>query len=184
LFNKNARFLDFAGGYGVFTRLMRDIGFDFYWFDEYSNNIFAKGFEYEKNNNIELLTSFESFEHFVNPIEKIKNMLSISRNIFFSTLLMPSPIPSPDQWWYYDLNNGQHISFYSLGTLKYIANTLNLRLYTNGCSLHLFTERKINNVLFNFIMNLSKTPVCWMISKSMHSKAFQDSLKSKVKGNV
>lgn len=35
-FNKNKKYLDFAGGYGVFTRLMRDIGFDFYWKDKYS----------------------------------------------------------------------------------------------------------------------------------------------------
>jgi len=29
-YDKNARFLDYAGGYGVFTRLMRDIGFNFF----------------------------------------------------------------------------------------------------------------------------------------------------------
>ncbi len=38
-------FLDYAGGYGVFTRLMRDIGFDFYWHDPYTQNLFANGFE-------------------------------------------------------------------------------------------------------------------------------------------
>ena len=29
-FNRNASYLDHAGGYGIFTRMMRDIGFDFY----------------------------------------------------------------------------------------------------------------------------------------------------------
>jgi hypothetical protein len=28
---KNEKFLDYAGGYGMFTRIMRDYGFDFYW---------------------------------------------------------------------------------------------------------------------------------------------------------
>lgn len=46
-FNKNAKFLDFAGGYGIFVRLMRDIGFDFYWYDKFSNNLLARGFEYK-----------------------------------------------------------------------------------------------------------------------------------------
>lgn len=46
LFNKDAQFLDFAGGYGTFTRLMRDIGFDYYY-DKYSKNLFARGFEYD-----------------------------------------------------------------------------------------------------------------------------------------
>jgi hypothetical protein len=40
-FYKNAKFVDYAGGYGVFVRLMRDIGFDFYWDDKYTTNLFA-----------------------------------------------------------------------------------------------------------------------------------------------
>ena len=30
LFDKKSKFVDYAGGYGIFTRLMRDIGFDFF----------------------------------------------------------------------------------------------------------------------------------------------------------
>jgi hypothetical protein len=33
-FDFRRKFLDYAGGYGVFVRLMRDIGFDFYWYDK------------------------------------------------------------------------------------------------------------------------------------------------------
>src|SRR5437870_10002677 len=32
--------LDYAGGYGVFVRLMRDLGYDFYRQDPYCENIF------------------------------------------------------------------------------------------------------------------------------------------------
>ena len=32
-FDPNAKFIDWGGGYGVFTRLMRDKGYDFYWRD-------------------------------------------------------------------------------------------------------------------------------------------------------
>ena len=39
--------LDLSGGTGLFTRLMRDNGFDFYWADPYCQNIHAKGFEYQ-----------------------------------------------------------------------------------------------------------------------------------------
>ena len=46
LFNKEGKYLDIAGGYGLLTRLMRDIGFDFYWQDVYCQNIFAEGFEF------------------------------------------------------------------------------------------------------------------------------------------
>src|ERR1700744_1886540 len=38
-------FLDYAGGYGVFTRLMRDKGFKFYSTDKYCQNLFAEYFD-------------------------------------------------------------------------------------------------------------------------------------------
>jgi hypothetical protein len=45
---------------------MRDIGFDYFWQDKYTENLFAQGFENTKikNGQIELLTCFEAFEHF------------------------------------------------------------------------------------------------------------------------
>jgi len=112
-FNKNGKFLDFAGGYGVFVRLMRDIGFDFVLYDKYTQNLFAKGFEYNPSHKIEAITTFESFEHFAKPMDEIESMLKISKNIIFSTELLPDPIPKPEDWWYYGLEHGQHISFYS-----------------------------------------------------------------------
>jgi hypothetical protein len=53
-FDKNAKFVDYAGGYGVFVRLMRDIGFDFYWDDKYTTNLFARGFEYQNGGGTKL----------------------------------------------------------------------------------------------------------------------------------
>ena len=91
-FNKNMKYLDYAGGYGVFVRLMRDIGFDFYWDDKYIQNLFAQGFEYNQSDKIEAVTTFESFEHFVNPLEEIEKILAISSNIIFSTEFLPNPI--------------------------------------------------------------------------------------------
>ena len=43
-FEANARFIDFGGGYGVFTRVMGNIGYDFYWRDAHRENLFAKRF--------------------------------------------------------------------------------------------------------------------------------------------
>ncbi len=50
-YDTHKKFLDFAGGYGIFVRMMRDLGFDFYWIDPYADNFFAKGFEHDKQNN-------------------------------------------------------------------------------------------------------------------------------------
>ncbi len=60
IYGKEHRYLDYAGGYGILTRLMRDIGFDFYWYDPFTTNLLARGFEYNPDHEIRLLTSFES----------------------------------------------------------------------------------------------------------------------------
>lgn len=150
-FNTNAKFIDYGGGYGLFVRLMRDAGFDFYHYDNHCENIFAKNFESIKNTQYELLTAFEVFEHLVSPINEIQKMLMYSHNIFFTTELVPKNTPNPEQWWYYGLDHGQHVSFYTLKSLSIIAEKLSLNLYSNGKSIHLLTASKVSALLFNMI---------------------------------
>ncbi|RPI02481.1 MAG: glycosyl transferase group 1, partial [Ignavibacteriae bacterium] len=45
-FHSYGQFLDYGGGYGLFVRLMRDAGFNFFWNDPFTENLFARGFEY------------------------------------------------------------------------------------------------------------------------------------------
>lgn len=150
IFNSNGKFLDYGGGYGLFVRLMRDSGLDFFWDDKFCKNIFCQGFEAEKqeSNIYELVTAFEVFEHFENPVEQIANILSYSRNVLFSTELLPESNPKPDEWLYYSLQEGQHISIYTTKALSIIAEKLELNFYTNGASLHLITEKNIAPILF------------------------------------
>lgn len=144
-FNVSGKYVDYAGGYGVFVRLMRDIGFDYYWQDKYAKNLFANGFEWD-GGIVDAVTTFESFEHFENPLEDLEKIFAISRNVIFSTSLLPKKLPLPQEWWYYGLDHGQHISFYSKKTFKYIAKKYGLN-YSNIGSLHLLTEKKIPNFL-------------------------------------
>ncbi len=140
------KYLDYAGGYGILTRLMRDRGFDFYWNDKYAENMLAKGFEWDGKSKIEAITSFESFEHFVNPIEEIENLLKISRTIIFSTDVLPEEkIPAPNEWWYYALEGGQHIAFYSHKTFIYIAEKYNLNYYCI-LGMHILTDKKVKRL--------------------------------------
>ncbi len=173
LFNKTAKYVDFAGGYGIFTRLMRDIGFDFYWHDPYTANLFARGFESHEQKYISLVTAFEAFEHFVEPLNEIRKMLDISNNIFFTTQLLPNPIPEPKQWWYYGLEHGQHISFYSLKTLKYIAQKYGVNLYSFS-GLHLLSEKKRNPLIYKALIIGSLFGLFPYIKANMKSKMFAD----------
>ena len=176
-FDKRAVFVDYAGGYGIFTRLMRDFGFNFYWHDPYTKNVLARGLEYtSKIKNIELLTTFESFEHFVNPVKEMNKMFSISKNILFSTELLSNPIPKPEEWYYYGLDHGQHISFYSSKTLKFIAQKYNLNVYSMG-TIHLLTEKKINPFFFKSIKFLACLDLFnKLLKKKMPSKIISDNI--------
>jgi len=148
LFNHESNFLDYGGGYGLFVSMMRNLGLDFYWLDKFCDNLFAKGYEVNINQQYELVTAFEVFEHFVNPIEEIENILKFSRNILFSTEILPTDNPKPDEWWYYVPQEGQHISIYTLKSLSIIAEKYNLNFYSSeishqGITLHLLTEKKL-----------------------------------------
>jgi hypothetical protein len=174
LFKKDAKFLDYAGGYGVFVRLMRDIGFDFYWDDKFTSNLFARGFEY-KHENIDAITTFESFEHFVNPLHEIEKMLSISKTIIFSTELLPNPIPKPKDWWYYGLDHGQHISFYGEKTLHFIAKKYSLNYYNCG-AISVFTDRQLPEYL-KYILKFTRFGLHKILEKRYSSKAWEDHVK-------
>lgn len=173
LFGKKHTFLDYAGGYGLFTRLMRDYGLNFLTTDKYTKNLFAKGFDYKKQK-IKAVSCFECFEHFDDPIKEIEDILKISKNIFFSTTIFDEKKIPTEDWWYYGFEHGQHISIYSLKTLRFIANKNNLFLYSNNKNLHIFLEKKTSNFIFRILLILGFLP--WdIISKIfLKSKTWSD----------
>jgi len=60
--NGSTRFFDYAGGYDVFVRMMRDVGFDYYWDGKYTQNLFASGFEADLNKKFTAVTIFELYQ--------------------------------------------------------------------------------------------------------------------------
>ena len=154
LFDAHGTYLDFGGGYGLFVRLMRDYGFDFYWTDPFTKNIFAEGFEFDSKGQkkLELITAFECFEHFSNPMEEIEKLLLLAPSLLFSTDIFLSGTPSPDTWEYFYFAHGQHVALYSLASLQFIANKFNLHLLTNGKSFHLLTPKKTHNFTYQLLL--------------------------------
>ncbi len=152
LFRAHAKFIDYGAGYGVFVRMMRDLGLNFHYYDKYCENIFAKGFEANETEQYELLTAWEVFEHLENPVDELNKMLAYSKNIFFTTELMPLNFPKPTEWSYYSLDFGQHISFYTMKSLQILAENSNLHFHSNG-DYHLITEKKVPDKLFRFLLH-------------------------------
>jgi hypothetical protein len=164
--------VDCAGGYGILVRLLRDRGIDARWSDPYCQNLLAVGFEY-KNEKAELVTAFEAFEHFVDPLLEAEKLFAIAPNLLISTNLIASPAPQPDRWWYYGLDHGQHIGFFRLKTLRFIAKKFGKYLVSDGASRHLFTDTKINAMEWNLKILMARGMPS-LFSRNLKSKIWSD----------
>lgn len=140
---RRERVLDCAGGYGILVRMLRDRGVDARWSDRYCENLLARGFEHD-GHPAGLVTAFEAFEHFTDPVGEMSAMFAQAPNLLISTEIVPHPAPPLDQWWYYGMEHGQHIGFFRRQTLKVLADRFGKRLVTDGRSHHLFTEEAVS----------------------------------------
>jgi hypothetical protein len=158
-FAPGAVFLDYGAGYGVLTRLMRDIGFDYRWFDPYTDNLFAVGFEGSMEKGYDAISAFEVLEHLVHPYEEFALILEHTDTLILSTELRPAAVPSLN-WPYYAFEHGQHVGFFDANSLKYLADMLGVRLFSDNHFFHVMTRRpnfrfiprspRIRRVLFPF----------------------------------
>ena len=146
--------MDFGAGYGLFVRMMRDNGYNFYWYDAYCTNIFASKFSSEDlpkdERHYQVVTAFEVFEHFVDPLKEIEKILCQSEGIFFSTELVNRCKTEIENWWYISPNHGQHVAFYDIKTLGFIAQKLELNLYSHK-NLHFLSKKKVNKFAYDFL---------------------------------
>jgi len=147
-FNRDGRFLDYAGGYGLLTRLMRDKGYDWYTFDKYCDPIFAHHFRHSKNNRpYALVTAFEVLEHVQNPIELLQELLGLGDAVLLSTELRPLNKRELERWWYLIPESGQHVQFYSRKSMEIIAERLGVFCQSNGASFHLLKKNRAKIML-------------------------------------
>lgn len=171
--------VDCAGGYGILVRLLRDQGVNALWSDPYCKNLLAVGFEHA-GEAADLVTSFEAFEHFVDPGLEVKKLFSIAPNLLISTELIASPAPSQDKWWYYGPDHGQHIGFFRLETLQMLATKFNKHLVSNGQNYHLLTDKPINSFKWNLSVRIARR-LNRLYGCGLRSKVWQDFEKMSVK---
>ncbi|RZJ67907.1 MAG: class I SAM-dependent methyltransferase [Flavobacterium sp.] len=141
-FKTRGQFLDYAGGFGAYVRTMRDIGFDFYWADPYTKNELARGFDGSLDRKYDIVTTFESFEHFKDPLPEIEKILALTDTIIFTTDPVPAN-PIPKDWWYIAPEHGQHVAFHSRKSLAFTAKKYGMRYYYTA-NVHILTKKKLN----------------------------------------
>lgn len=149
--------LDYGGGYGLLTRMMRDKGYNFYRQDIYCQNLFAANFDIADAGvkHFDVLTTFEVFEHLDNPLEEMEKMFSLSDEIIFTTELLKENQVFND-WWYVAPETGQHIAFYTQKSLAEIAKHFKKSLYTNGHNLHVLGTKLVDKNKATSILNGEK----------------------------
>lgn len=158
LFPESKIMIDYGGGYGIFVRIMRDLGYNFYRQDIYCENLFAKHFDVKDITvgHFDVLTAFEVLEHLAQPMAELDKMLALSDNLIFTTVLAPDKPTMLKDWWYLSPLTGQHVSFYQLKTLQYIAQKLGKQVYSNGTNLHVFSNKVIAPKLVRKVFGTTK----------------------------
>jgi len=171
------RYLDAAGGYGMLTRLMRDLGFNFFWQDKYCENLLAPGFEYSDSlGACRSVTAIEVLEHVTDPLGFIQETLdrADAQTIIFTTELYEGEPPLPGKWPYYAFPTGQHIGFYQRKTLEAIGARLGLNL-SSANGLHMLSKRPVNELVLKFLTNRWTSRLGpWWIRRRLGSKTMSD----------
>jgi hypothetical protein len=151
---------------------LRDRGVEALWSDPYCQNLLAVGFEYTSEK-ADLVTAFEAFEHFVDPLLEAEKLFAIAPNVLISTSLIDTPTPLPHEWWYYGLDHGQHIGFFRVKTLEFMAKRYGKCLTTDGVGCHLFTDKPVNLTRWKWTMRLARR-VPSLFGRNLQSKIWSD----------
>lgn len=151
--------LDYGSGYGIYTRILNDMGLNIYSYDKYCTNLFSQDRLHKKGTEYKCVTGFELLEHLIDPhkfIKIIKNAYKPETLIFSTQIVSRKPERS---WWYFMPDIGQHVSFYTKYSLQLLANKYGYR-YINIKFIHMFTKKDLNTIQFAYdiLSSLLLTP--------------------------
>ena len=103
------RHLDYGGGNGLLSHLLKERGWQSRSWDPYTNEGELWSGQYD------LVTCFEVFEHEAHPDRLVNALMAVVDEpglIFFSTALSDGAVRDKLEWWYAAPRNG-HVSLYS-----------------------------------------------------------------------
>jgi len=118
---KDAECIDFGGGLGLYTRMMRDRGFNFLSYDRYAQPFFSDRHSVKSltGRSPAVVTAFEVLEHFSNPADDVVQLFESRPALLVATTeLYTGQDPS---WHYFAEGTGQHVFFYSARALTFVA---------------------------------------------------------------
>lgn len=119
-FDRERACLDYGSGLGLFSRLMRDRGFNFRAYDKFIMPFFMDRYVGELSaGKWAALTAFEVLEHMVTPERECAELFQADPDvIFFTTQIWKG---QGLDWWFIVPLGGQHIFFFSDKALQMLA---------------------------------------------------------------
>lgn len=133
--------LDWGGGYGTLTRMLRDRGIDCRHWDPHCTNLFARGFdaELEARDRWDAVLAVEVLEHLVDPWSFFRPVAARTDLIIATTELVSEPAPAFDVWAYWGAEHGQHVSLQSRRSLVHVAREIGMTYLAAG-PMHVFSR--------------------------------------------
>jgi hypothetical protein len=150
-----AQCVDFGGGSGLFTGLMRSSGWDFRTCDRFATPLFSSYYTLESLTDIAplIITAFEMFEHLPEPRETLSLLFSRGASvILFTTWLVDG---QNQDWIYYLPECGQHVFFYSLKGIEDIASAHGYRLCVSQYFYILYAPNRLSPLQVHAVEDFS-----------------------------
>jgi glycosyltransferase involved in cell wall biosynthesis len=129
--NRNNVFVDWGGGSGLLTRLLRDVGINCYCYDLYSNSEFSHGFLWQsQQSSVAIISAFEVIENFPNLVTGWDSIFKLNPDYFVCSTERYTG--QREEWFYLSPEDGQRIFFYSSFALALIAGKRGYTVYPIG----------------------------------------------------
>jgi hypothetical protein len=138
--------LDWGGGNGMLTRLLRDIGLACYRYDLYIKNYYALGYDHPAKVPYKMVMAFQVWEHFDDAADEVDKMfLDRPEYVLISTGLYCGQ----DHNWEYLNAYGRHIFLFSLQAREFIAEKYGYQMLNGRYTL--FYKGRLNPLKHFFV---------------------------------
>ena len=137
-FKNDFSHLDYGGGNGNLSSLLKTDGFDSTSYDVFVDQFAAVAL----GRQFDLITAFEVFEHHPDPnrlIKELSELLTPNGIILFSTILSDGNItPKKRLNWFYASPRNGHISLFAKSSLELLARKFEFKLASDWFQYHAF----------------------------------------------
>lgn len=160
LFNAK-NIIDLGGGDGLLCRFLRDYGINCFVKDKFAVATYAQGYTNQDFNRPDLLMAFEVMEHYPEPLSDLNNLFQHKSNIIIASTALYTD--QKKHWWYLAPQSGQHVFFYSIKSLEFIAAKYNYNLIISGGYI-LFIKNEVNSSLKTLLVKILLKPrFLWLL---------------------